>query len=83
MAAAFSSTHSRSFIFLSLRFWLYRDRSTTETLQGTFMRNFIRRMLQRALYNQWRRTLTRGERVRLDYWGATGNPAHHEFSWAE
>lgn len=42
-----------------------------------------RKWLARALSRQWQRTLTRGERVRLDYWGATGNPDHHEFQWAD
>jgi hypothetical protein len=42
-----------------------------------------RRWLQRALTAQWRRTLTRGERLRLDHWGATGNDAHHPFAWAD
>ncbi len=27
-------------------------------------------------YRRWRASLTRGERIRLDYWGATGNPNH-------
>lgn len=35
--------------------------------------NWLRHRLR---YWLWRRTLTRGERLRLDYWGATGNPAH-------
>ncbi len=43
----------------------------------------MRRFLQWLLYWQWRRSLSRGDRLRLDYWGATGNPAHHPFSWAE
>jgi hypothetical protein len=42
-----------------------------------------RRWLQRALYNNWRRSLPRGDRIRLDYWGTTGNPEHHPFAWAD
>lgn len=41
-----------------------------------------REWLQRALYRQWAATLSRGDRVRLAYWGATGNN-HHEFQWAD
>jgi hypothetical protein len=43
----------------------------------------IRRMLQKLLYLHWRAKLSRGDRARLDAWGATGNPEHHPFSWAE
>jgi hypothetical protein len=42
-----------------------------------------RRWLQFALETQWERALPQGERVRYRYWGATGNPAHHEFAWAD
>ena len=42
-----------------------------------------RRTLQLLLYWNWRKTLPRRERLTLDHWGATGNPIHHEFSWAE
>lgn len=35
---------------------------------------FPRSWLQRALFNNWRR-------IRLDYWGTTGNPVHHLFAW--
>lgn len=42
-----------------------------------------RRWLQAALLHQWRRNLSRGDRIRLDYWGATGNEKHHEYSWCE
>jgi hypothetical protein len=41
-----------------------------------------RRWLRRALFAQWRRALSRGDRLRLDYWGATGS-AHHPFAWAD
>lgn len=41
----------------------------------------ISRLARWWLMFQWRRTLTFGERVRLDHWGATGNPKHHPFSW--
>ena len=44
------------------------------------MRKLYRRALQRLLYLNWRLTLTHGEVVRLDYWGATGNAKHHPFS---
>lgn len=39
--------------------------------------------LQNALLWQWRRTLTRGERIRLGHYGATGNASHHPFQWAD
>lgn len=42
-----------------------------------------RRVLRWLLVRNWRASLTPAERSRFDYWGATGNPAHHEFSWAE
>ena len=42
-----------------------------------------RRWLQRALLDQWARQLPHDERVRLYYWGATGNPEHHSFQWAD
>lgn len=42
-----------------------------------------RRTLQWLLYRNWRKGLSRGERLCLDYWGATGNSKHHLFSWAE
>jgi hypothetical protein len=42
-----------------------------------------RRWLQNALLMQWARTLPHDERVRLYYWGTTGNSAHHEFQWAD
>lgn len=42
-----------------------------------------RSWLQKALYGQWRRTLPRHERIRLDYWGTTSNSAHHHFQWAD
>jgi hypothetical protein len=42
-----------------------------------------RQWLREALYEQWTYTLPRGERARLDRWGATGNPEHHGFQWAD
>lgn len=43
-----------------------------------------RRWLQMALYNQWRRTLPREQRIRLDYWGTAGaDTGHHPFQWAD
>lgn len=42
-----------------------------------------RRWLAEALAHQWRATLSRGERIRFDHLGATGNPAHHPFQWAD
>jgi hypothetical protein len=39
--------------------------------------------LRNALYRQWRSTLPRHERIRLDYWGTTGNGEHHGFQWAD
>jgi hypothetical protein len=43
----------------------------------------MRRLLRWLLFQNWRASLPYGERVRLDHWGATGNPKHHPFSWAE
>ena len=42
-----------------------------------------RSCLQVALYEQWVRSLSRGDRARLLYWGATGNSSHHHFAWAD
>lgn len=43
-----------------------------------------RRWLQMALYRQWRRSLPRDQRIRLDYWGTAGSDAcHHPFQWAD
>lgn len=42
-----------------------------------------RKVLQMALLNQWKKTLSRGDRIRLEYWGATGNDKHHPFAWAD
>jgi len=39
--------------------------------------------LQRAMFYQWRRTITVGESLRLEHFGGTGNPKHHPFSWAD
>jgi hypothetical protein len=43
----------------------------------------LRRFYRWRMYRQWRATLPFGERVRLDYWGATGNADHHPFAWAD
>lgn len=50
---------------------------------GWFFSFLPRAWLVDALYFNWRRTLPRGDRVRLDHFGATGNPAHHPFQWAD
>ena len=42
-----------------------------------------RQWLAGALSLQWQSTLSSTERMRLSYWGATGNPDHHEFQWAD
>ncbi|PZO78471.1 MAG: hypothetical protein DI629_12300 [Mesorhizobium amorphae] len=43
-----------------------------------------RKWLQRALYMQWRRSLPRHQRIRLDHWGSAGADAgHHPFQWAD
>lgn len=42
-----------------------------------------RRILQWLLFQNWAASLPKGERARLAHFGATGNPAHHPFSWAE
>jgi hypothetical protein len=47
------------------------------------MNRTYRRLLQWLLYCDWRKSLSRGDRLRLDYWGATGNQKHHPYSWAE
>jgi hypothetical protein len=46
------------------------------------MNKLYRRALQWLLYRNWRAGLSRGDQLRLDYWGATGNPKHHPFAWA-
>ncbi len=49
-----------------------------------FILSFLpRSLLQDALFEQWARTLSEGDRVRVRYWGATGNPEHHYFAWAD
>lgn len=50
-----------------------------------FMLSFLpRSWLQMALYLQYRRTLPRDQRIRLDYWGTPGSgTGHHPFSWAD
>jgi len=43
-----------------------------------------RHVLQMALYYQWRRTLPREQKIRLDYWGTAGSDSgHHPFQWAD
>lgn len=42
-----------------------------------------RRWLRSALYHQWYRTLPFDEQMRLDHWGASGNPDHHFYAWAD
>jgi hypothetical protein len=43
-----------------------------------------RHVLQTALYEQWRRSLPRDQRIRLDYWGTAGpDLGHHPFQWAD
>lgn len=49
-----------------------------------FLSLLPRRWLQLALYWQWRSTLPRDQRIRLDYWGTAGSDAgHHPFQWAD
>lgn len=50
---------------------------------GWFLSFLPRRWLQAALAEQWASTLSFGDRTRFEYWGATGNSAHHEFAWAD
>lgn len=52
-------------------------------MMGWFLSCLPRKWFTDALLYQWRRTLPRSERIRLDYWGATGNPEHHPFQWAD
>jgi len=42
----------------------------------------IRRFFRWGLFQTWRWGLSRGDRARLDYWGATGNPEHGPDAWA-
>ena len=42
-----------------------------------------RRWLRDGMVEQWRRSLSPGDRARFDHWGATGNAAHHRFAWAD
>jgi len=50
---------------------------------GWFLSFLPRKWLSQALYWQWRNTLDRGEKLRLDAFGATGNEKHHPFQWAD
>lgn len=52
-------------------------------MMGWLLSILPRKWLQDALYEQFLRTLPRGEFWRLHHWGATGNPKHHEFQWAD
>lgn len=58
---------------------------TQRTVRAWFLSLLIpRRILQRALFEQWRRTLPQDQRVRLDYWGTAGpDLGHHPFQWAD
>jgi len=52
-------------------------------MMGWLLSAFPRKWLQDALIWQWRRSLTYGDKVRFDYWGATGNKKHHPYQWAD
>lgn len=52
-------------------------------MMGDLLSCLPRAWLRAALLAQWRRSLSRGDRARFDYWGATGNAAHHPFAWAD
>lgn len=52
-------------------------------IAGWFLSFLPRAWLQAALMEQWTATLSRGDRARFFYWGATGNEDHHEFAWAD
>ncbi len=52
-------------------------------IAGFFLSFLPRSWLQEALLVQWEGTLSCGERARLRHFGATGNPDHHEFQWAD
>lgn len=46
-------------------------------------RKYLRRLARYYLLRSWRATLPYAEQVRLDHWGATGNPAHHPFAFVD
>ncbi len=48
-----------------------------------FLSFLPRTWLQFALEEQWVRSLPQDEQVRLYHFGATGNPEHHPFQWAD
>ena len=52
-------------------------------MMGWLLSFLPRVWLSDALAEQWARNLPRAERNRFYYWGATGNPEHHEFQWAD
>ena len=43
----------------------------------------LRHLARWYLFSSWKRSLSRGDRVRLWYWGATGNADHHPYIWAD
>ena len=53
------------------------------SVMGWLLSRLPRRWLADALVYGWASSLPRGERVRFWHWGATGNPAHHEYAWAD
>lgn len=52
-------------------------------MMGWLLSALPRKWLQSALYEQFLRSLPRSEASALHYWGATGNPVHHPFQWAD
>ena len=47
------------------------------------MTKILRNFARWILWVTWRSSLSRGDAIRLDYWGATGNPAHHPWAFAD
>lgn len=45
------------------------------------IRPYWQALLRHLLYNSWRNSLSRSDRVRLEHWGATGNAKHHLWAW--
>ncbi len=52
-------------------------------MMGWILSALPRKWLQDALFEQFSRSLPKGEFFRLFHFGATGNPDHHQFQWAD
>ena len=58
------------------------EKETTKQLYVFHWRySMLRRLARWYLGWSWMRRLPRGERLRLEHFGATGNPDHEPFQW--